>query len=97
MFVNVPGPVLPAIRPIERLPGVATTAAIVGLNANPVVNGKVNDAWLTNGLIGSLDGEGFRQDRMTVLAGRLPRPGATDEIALTPGRPGNSTSASAAA
>ena len=23
---------------------------------------------------------------MTVLAGRLPRPGATDEIALTPGQ-----------
>ena len=58
----------------------------MGLNANPVVHGKVNDAWLTNGLTGSLDGDGFRQDRMTVLAGRLPRPGATDEVALTPGQ-----------
>jgi FtsX-like permease family len=86
VFVNVPGPVLPVIRQVERLPGVASGAATVGLNANPVVNGKVNDAWLTNGLTGSLDGDGFRQDRMTVLAGRLPRPGATDEIALTAGQ-----------
>jgi hypothetical protein len=85
VFVNVPGPVLPVIRQVERLPGVASAAATVGLGANPVVNGKVNDAFLTNGLSGSLDGDGFRQDRMTVLAGRLPRPGATDEIALTPG------------
>ena len=35
----------------------ASAAAIVGLNANPVVHGKVNDAWPTNGLSGSLDGE----------------------------------------
>jgi hypothetical protein len=86
VFVNVPGPVLPVIRQVERLPGVASAAATVGLNANPVVQGKINDGWLTNGLTGSLDGDGFRQDRMTVLAGRLPRPGATDEVALTPGQ-----------
>ena len=83
VFVNVPGPVLPAIRQVERLPGVASAAATVGLSANPIVNGKVNDAWLTHGLTGSLDGDGFRQDRMTVLAGRLPRQSATGEIALT--------------
>ena len=52
VFVNVPGPVMPAIRGIERLPGVASAAATVGLNANPVVNGKVDDAWLTHGLTG---------------------------------------------
>jgi hypothetical protein len=69
VFVNVPGPILPVIRQVERLPGVASAAATVGLNGNPVVNGEVNDAWLTNGLTGSLDGDGFRQDRMTVLAG----------------------------
>jgi hypothetical protein len=86
VFVNVPGPVLPVIRQVERLPGVASGAATVGLNADPIVNGRVNDAFLTNGLTGSLDGDGFRQDRMTVLAGRLPRPGATDEIALTRGQ-----------
>jgi FtsX-like permease family len=86
VFVNVPGPVLPIIRQVERLPGVASGAATVGLNANPVVHGKVNDSWLTDGLTGSLDGDGFRQDRMTVLAGRLPRPGATDEVALTAGQ-----------
>src|SRR5262249_35836370 len=61
-------------------------AATVGLNANPVVHGKVSDGWLTDGLTGSLDGDGFRQDRLTVLAGRLPRLGATHEVALTPGQ-----------
>ena len=86
VFVNVPGPVLPVIRHVEHLPGVASGAATVGLNANPIVNGRVNDAFLTNGLTGSLDGDGFRQDRMTVLAGRLPRSGATNEIALTAGQ-----------
>jgi hypothetical protein len=85
VFVNVPGPVLPAIRQVERLPGVASAAATVGLNADPVVNGKMDDAFLINGLTGSLDGDGFRQDRMTVLAGRLPRLGAADEIVLTAG------------
>ncbi|MGP8001536.1 MAG: FtsX-like permease family protein [Streptosporangiaceae bacterium] len=86
VFVNVPGAVLSAIRQVERLPGVASAAASVGLNANPVVNGKINDAFLTNGLTGSLDGDGFRQDRMTVLAGRLPRLDARDEVVLTQGQ-----------
>lgn len=45
----------------------------------------MDDAFLINGLTGSLDGDGFRQDRMTVLAGRLPRLGAADEIVLTAG------------
>lgn len=88
-FVNVPGPVpgMPATRPvtlIAGLPGIAASAAYLGLDANPVVHGHVNDGFLTNGLIGSLTGSYFRQDRMTVLAGRLPRPGATREIALSP-------------
>jgi hypothetical protein len=86
VLVNVPGPVLPVIRQIERLPGVASGAATLGVNADPIVDGKVNDAWLYNGLTGSLDGDGFSQDRMTVLAGRLPRPGATGEVALTQGQ-----------
>jgi hypothetical protein len=84
VFVNVPGPVLPVIRQVERLPGVLSAGATVGLNANPVVNGKVDDSWVTSGLLGSLDGAYFWQDRMTVLAGRLPRLGATGEVALTP-------------
>src|SRR5262249_33567406 len=45
---------------------------------------------LTSGLDGSLGspragGEFFAQDRMTVLAGRLPTPGSASEIVLTPG------------
>ena len=88
-FVNVPGPVpgLPATRPvtlIAGLPGIAASAAYLGLDAFPVVHGRVNNDYLTAGLMGSLSGAYFRQDRMTVLAGRLPRLGATREIALSP-------------
>jgi hypothetical protein len=88
-FVNVPGPVpgMPATRPatlIAGLPGVAASAAYVGLDAYPVVHGHVDDGYLTADLVGSLTGAYFRQDRMTVLAGRLPRLGATREIALSP-------------
>ncbi len=94
-FVNVPGrvPGIPLSRPItliSRLPGVVTSAAYVGMDAFPVFRGKVDDSFQTNDLIGGFGGPSFGaayldQDRMTVLAGRLPRPGATGEIALTPG------------
>ena len=84
VLVNVPGPDLAAIRQVEHLPGVASGRAWLGLAAEPVIHGRVDDFFLTSGLAGSLDGEYFRQDRVTVLQGRLPRPGATGEIVLTP-------------
>ncbi len=84
VYVNVPGPSLAAVRQIERLPGVLSGAADLGLGANPVVHGRVDDSFVTDSLGGSLDGEYFRQDRATLVAGRLPRPGATGEIVLTP-------------
>jgi hypothetical protein len=82
--VNVPGPSLAAVRQIEHLPGVESAAAWLGLGAEPVVHGRIDDSFVTDALSGSLDGEYFRQDRMTVIAGRLPRLDATDQIALTP-------------
>ena len=85
VFVNVPGPLLASIRQIERLPDVLSAGAWLGLAANPVVHGRVDDSFTTAAVAGSLDGEYFRQDRVTVVAGRLPRLGASDEIALTPG------------
>ena len=60
-------------------------AAWLGLNANPVVHGRVDDAFLTDSLSGTYHGAFFTQDTMTVLHGRLPRLDATGEIALTPG------------
>ena len=89
-FVNVPGaiPGMPLTRPmtlISKLPGVAASAGYLGLEGNPVVHGRIDDSHLTNGLIGSYTGAYFRQDRMTVLAGRPPAVNATDQIALTPG------------
>ncbi len=93
-FVNIPGvlpgmPAAQALTMISRLPGVAASAGYLGLNANPVVHGRVDDSFLTDGLTGSFAGpgftaDGFGQDRMTVLAGRLPAIGSTDQVALTP-------------
>ncbi len=40
---------------------------------------------MTSAVNGSLDGEWFRQDRMTVVAGHLPPLTATDQIVLTRG------------
>lgn len=88
-FVNVPG-ALPGMAPtrpitlISRLPGIAASAAYLGLDDNPVVHGRIDDSHLASGLIGSYTGSFFRQDRMTVLAGRLPAVSSTDQIALTP-------------
>jgi hypothetical protein len=85
VFVNVPGPFLGPLRQIERLPAVQPGGGAVwaGLNANPVIDGRVRDSFLTNNLAGSLDGGSFRQDKMTVLAGRLPR--SATGIALSSG------------
>jgi len=60
------------------------------MNSEPIFHGHIDDAYFTNGLDGSFGsqragGEFFRQDRMTVLAGRLPPLGSTSEIVLTPG------------
>lgn len=88
--VNVPGllPGMAATRPIkliEALPGITASDAYIGLNADPVVHGRIRDSFLTNALTGSFDGAYFTRDRMSVLAGRLPRLDATREIALSPG------------
>ena len=85
VLVDVPGPLLPAVRDIEHEPGTLSSAAWIGLNANPVIDGKVDSSFLTDAMTGSLDGEFYRQDKVTVLAGRLPPPDATDELMLTPG------------
>lgn len=89
-FVNVPGrlpaePVRRPIRLISRLPGILSSATYLGLNARPIIRGRVDMSASGPLLNGSLDGEYFRQDRMTVLAGRLPPQSATTAIVLTSG------------
>src|SRR6202167_2225092 len=76
--------VVATVRQIERLPGVLSGEAWLGLGANPIVHGRVDDSFVTDAVAGSLDGEFFRQDGFTVVAGKLPRPGATNEIVITP-------------
>jgi len=87
--VNVPGelPGLPLMEPIRRLwslPGVVSHGTYVGLNALPVVHGRIDDSFLTAGLTGSADGEGFTQDAMTVVSGKLPPLSSTTGIVLAP-------------
>jgi hypothetical protein len=84
VLVNIPGPDLAATRQVEHLPGVVSGKAWLGLAGEPVVHGRVDDSFLVSGLAGSLGGEYFRQDRVTVVAGRLPSVKATGEIVLTP-------------
>ncbi len=83
VMIDVPGPLLPVIRAIEDLPGKTSSAAWLGLNAQPVIHGKIDPSFETDGLAGSLDGEYFRQDTMTVLAGTEPRLDSTNEMAIT--------------
>ena len=83
VMIDVPGPLLPVIRKVESLPGKTSSAAWLGLNAEPVIHGKIDPSFRTDGLAGSLDGEYFRQDKMTVLAGTAPRLDSTNELAIT--------------
>jgi hypothetical protein len=85
VMIDVPAPLLPVITHIEHLPGSSSSAVWLGLNATPVIDGKPDHSFLTAAVAGSLDGEYFRQDKVTVLAGHLPPAGATDQVVLTPG------------
>jgi hypothetical protein len=89
VFVNVAGalPGLPPRKPItliSALPGVAAHGTYIGLYGLPVVHGRVDDSFLTDSVNGSLDGEYFSQDRVTVLAGRLPPQASTTTVIITP-------------
>ena len=84
VMVNIPSPDRSLIAKVEHLPGVRASAAWTGLDANPVVHGRVDDSFLTDAVSSSVDGAFYRQDTLTVLSGRLPRPTSSNEIALTP-------------
>jgi ABC-type lipoprotein release transport system permease subunit len=83
VMIDIPGPILAVVREVEALPGKTSAAAWLGLDGDPVINGKVVSGFQTDGLAGSLDGEYFRQDKMTVLAGKLPQLDSADEMAIT--------------
>ncbi len=87
--VNVPGalPGLPLMEPVKRLwslPSAVSHATYVGLNALPVVRGKIDDSFITDSIEGSVDGAGFTQDAMTVVSGKLPPLASTTGIVLSP-------------
>ena len=87
--VNVPGalPGLSIMEPVKRLwslPGAVSHATYVGLNALPVIRGKIDDSFITDSIEGSLDGAGFTQDTMTVVSGKLPPQASTTDIVLSP-------------
>jgi hypothetical protein len=89
VFVNVSG-LLPgrsaaqSMSLISSLRGTVGHAALLGLNGAPVVRGQVLHSFLTGSVNGSLDGEFFRQDRLTVIAGRLPEQASASDAVVTP-------------
>ena len=83
-MVDVPGPYAQLIRQIERAPGTLSSAGWIGLNAYPVIDGKVDDSFLTAALTRRPGRRPcYRQDKVTVLTGRMPPPTATNEVVLT--------------
>ena len=62
------------IAKVSALPGIRSSAAWLGLDANPVVHGHVDDSFLTDPSPEAYHGEYFTQDTVTVLRGRLPQP-----------------------
>ena len=85
VMVNIPSPDTVADRQGGASAGRALECGLAGLDANPVVRGRVDDSFLTDSVESSVDGAFYRQDTLTVLSGRLPRPTSSNEIALTPG------------
>ncbi len=85
VMVNIPSSNTALIAKVEHLPGVRSSAAFAGLAANPVVHGRVDPAFSTDSVESSVDGAFYRQDTLTVIAGRLPRQTSANEIALSPG------------
>jgi hypothetical protein len=85
VMVNIPSTDTALIAKVEHLPGVHSSAAFAGLDANPVVRGQVDPAFSTDSVESSVDGEFYRQDTLTVVSGRLPNPTSANEIALSPG------------
>jgi hypothetical protein len=83
LMIDIPGPVLGVVRDVEKLPGKISAATWLGLNGEPVIDGKVDDSFQTDAIAVSLDGEYFRQDKLTVLAGKLPALDSTNQIAVT--------------
>ena len=70
VMVNIPSTNTSLIAKVEHLPGVRSSAAFAGLDANPVVRGRVDDSFLTDAVSSSVDGAFYRQDALTVLSGR---------------------------
>lgn len=83
VMIDIPGPVLSVVRQVEGLHGRLSAAAWLGLNAEPVIDGKIDPSFQTDAIAASLGGEYFRQDKMTVLAGKRPALDSTNEIAVT--------------
>jgi len=85
VYVNIPSPDRALDAKVAALPGIASSSVWLGLSANPVVHGRVDDSFVTDGFAGSVGGELFTQDRMTVVAGHLPRLDSPNGICLTAG------------
>src|SRR5271155_3848304 len=84
VFVNIPSNDTSLNTRVSSLPGIRSSSAWMGFDAEPIVHGQVDDSFTTDGLQGSVSGDFFTQDTMTVLQGHLPPLGARHDIVLTP-------------
>jgi hypothetical protein len=83
VMVDIPGPIMRVITAVEHAPQAVSSAAWIGVSADPVIHGHIDYSFLTNALTGSLNGEFYRQDKVTALAGKLAPPGAADDVMIT--------------
>jgi hypothetical protein len=71
------------IAKIAALPGVRHVSSYAGLNVEILEPGQNSTANAgSQGLSGSIDGEFFSTDRLTIVQGRMPNPGSLDEMVI---------------
>ena len=69
---------------VARAPGVRRVESYAALAAGPIsADGAPTKAALEELALGSIDGLGFGQDRLTVIAGRMADPARADEVVVT--------------
>ena len=73
------------VHAISRLPHVKQAKSFAGLNAYQLrPNGSPNTA-INDNIVGSVDGEYFTQNRVTVVRGRMANPNRPDEMVMSAG------------
>lgn len=73
------------IRTLSRLPHVVRTRSYSGLDAFQLARDGTPRTDVNDNIVGSVDGEYFDQDRVTVIRGRMADPARRDEVMMSAG------------